>query len=681
MVPRAKLRRKAQRSSHEKADEATSESAEPAVEASKKRRGRPRKADSEVSSAVAAPAVDAATETSAEKQTAKPKRTTRRAKSAASADKAVDEAVAEKPARRTRRKASVSASEGEEGVQSDKKDQAEEAPKTRKRPGRSTKLRAVVEASEKEAAHSDDSRNGERENTASERAASDESGAEERTERRRAARPRKSVQIDTSSNDDSAAEGDASSNEGESKADGNAQRYQKRDRGQRAERNDRQSKGDRDSRNGRDNRSERSDRNGKNQRDNRDSRNGRNDRNDRHNRRDRNNRRDQYAPKTNIDDLSALRVAELREKAAEFEIEITAGMKKAELVDKVFEASVRAEGFIEVTGILDIMQDGYGFLRTKGYLPSEQDVYIGTSVIRRNNLRKGDMVNGQTRPARENEKYAALQTVISVNGIAPEEQGRRVKFADLTPIFPDEPLTMEHGHSTITARVIDLVSPIGKGQRGLIVSPPKAGKTTVLKDIAAAITANNPSVHLMCLLVDERPEEVTDMQRSIAGEVIASTFDMPTEDHIKFPSSSSSVRNAWWKWGKTSLFCLTASRASRVPTTWQRPRVAAFCRAASTPRRCILRSDSLAQLAISRAAAASLFWLPRLSRQARRWTRSFSRSSRARATWSSSSTARWLTDAFSRQSTRLQAARVAKICCLTPRRLRSFGRCVVFSRI
>ena len=536
-----------------KADEATSESAEPAAEAPKKRRGRPLKADSEASSAADAPAVDAASEASAEKSAAKLKRTTRRAKSAASdakasadvsnsveqaasADKAADEAVAEKPARRTRRKASASGSEGEEGAQAEKKDQAEEAPKTRKRPGRSTKLRAAVEASEKEAAHNGESRNDERGDTAPEHDASVESAAEERTERRRAVRPRKSVQIDTSSNDESATEGDASSNEGESKADGNAQRYQKRDRSQRAERNDRQNKGERDSRNGRDNRSERSDRNGKNQRDNRDSRNGRNDRNDRndrHNRRDRNNRRDQYAPKTNIDDLSALRVAELREKAAEFEIEITAGMKKAELVDKVFEASVRAEGFIEVTGILDIMQDGYGFLRTKGYLPSEHDVYIGTSVIRRNNLRKGDMVKGQTRPARENEKYAALQTVISVNGIAPEEQGRRVKFADLTPIFPDEPLTMEHGHSTITARVIDLVSPIGKGQRGLIVSPPKAGKTTVLKDIAAAITANNPSVHLMCLLVDERPEEVTDMQRSIAGEVIASTFDMPTEDHIQ----------------------------------------------------------------------------------------------------------------------------------------------------
>ena len=539
-----------------KTAEAPAESADSAAEAPKKRRGRPRKADSEASSAAKSVDAEAAFDASGEKPAAKPKRATRRTKSAASAEQAsdgvsvpaekasseqvapsektADDAAEAKPARRTRRKASAAAPEAENDAQAAKKEQAEEAPKTRKRPGRSTKLRAAVEASEKEAAQSDASLNEVHENATSERDGSSEAGAEERAGRRRAGRPRKSVQIDASSNEESVAEADASASEGETKADGNAQRYQKRDRSQRVERSDRQNKGEnRDSRSARDNRNDRNDRNGKNQRDNRDNRNNRNDRTDRHNRRDRNNRRDQYAPKTNIDDLSALRVAELREKAAEFEIEITAGMKKAELVDKVFEASVRAEGFIEVTGILDIMQDGYGFLRTKGYLPSEHDVYIGTSVIRRNNLRKGDMVKGQTRPARENEKYAALQTVISVNGIAPEEQGRRVKFADLTPIFPDEPLTMEHGHSTITARVIDLVSPIGKGQRGLIVSPPKAGKTTVLKDIAAAITANNPSVHLMCLLVDERPEEVTDMQRSIAGEVIASTFDMPTEDHIQ----------------------------------------------------------------------------------------------------------------------------------------------------
>ncbi|MFR3273302.1 MAG: transcription termination factor Rho [Slackia sp.] len=236
-------------------------------------------------------------------------------------------------------------------------------------------------------------------------------------------------------------------------------------------------------------------------------------------------------PKTNMEELAKLKVAELREKAAELGLDAT-GLKKAELVEKVYEAAVRAEGFIEVEGILDVLQDGYGFLRTKGYLPSENDVYVGLATIRRNGLRKGDLVKGQTRPARENEKYAALQQVLVVNGIPVDEQGERVRFGDLTPVFPDECLIMEHGKNTITARVIDLVSPIGKGQRGLIVSPPKAGKTTVLKDIAAAITANNPEVHLMCLLVDERPEEVTDMQRSIKGEVIASTFDMPTENHI-----------------------------------------------------------------------------------------------------------------------------------------------------
>ena len=241
--------------------------------------------------------------------------------------------------------------------------------------------------------------------------------------------------------------------------------------------------------------------------------------------------REPMVPKTSMEELSKLKVAELREKAAELELDVT-GLKKAELVAKVFEASVRAEGFIEVEGVLDTMPDGYGFLRTKGYLPSENDVYVGLSTIRRNGLRKGDYVKGQTRPARPNEKYAALQQVSLVNGDPVENQGVRVKFGDLTPVFPDECLSMEHGKNTITARVIDLVSPIGKGQRGLIVSPPKAGKTTVLKDIAAAITANNPEVHLMCLLVDERPEEVTDMQRSIKGEVIASTFDMPTENHI-----------------------------------------------------------------------------------------------------------------------------------------------------
>ena len=270
------------------------------------------------------------------------------------------------------------------------------------------------------------------------------------------------------------------------------------------------------------------------QRNDRGDRNGRkngNDRNDRHQRHQRNNNRE-VVPSVNKEDLTKLKVAELRAKAAELDVDV-AGLKKAELIDAVYGASLKAEGFVEVEGILDIMQDGYGFLRTNGYLPSEQDCYVGLSTIRRNGLRKGDKLTGTTRPARPNEKYAAVQKVATVNGKPVEELGRRVRFGDLTPVYPDKCLTMEHGQTTITARVIDLVSPIGKGQRGLIVSPPKAGKTTILKDIAAAISANNPEVHLMCLLVDERPEEVTDMQRSIKGEVISSTFDMPTENHIQ----------------------------------------------------------------------------------------------------------------------------------------------------
>ena len=272
-------------------------------------------------------------------------------------------------------------------------------------------------------------------------------------------------------------------------------------------------------------RNDRGDRNG------RKNGNDRNDRNDRHQRHQRNNNRE-VVPSVNKEDLAKLKVAELRAKAAELDVDV-AGLKKAELIDAVYDASLKAEGFVEVEGILDIMQDGYGFLRTNGYLPSEQDCYVGLSTIRRNGLRKGDKLTGTTRPARSNEKYAAVQKVATVNGKPVEELGRRVRFGDLTPVYPDECLTMEHGQTTITARVIDLVSPIGKGQRGLIVSPPKAGKTTILKDIAAAISANNPEVHLMCLLVDERPEEVTDMQRSIKGEVISSTFDMPTENHIQ----------------------------------------------------------------------------------------------------------------------------------------------------
>ena len=188
---------------------------------------------------------------------------------------------------------------------------------------------------------------------------------------------------------------------------------------------------------------------------------------------------------------------------------------------------------IEIQGLLDLRDDGYGFLRTKGYHPSPNDVYVSINQVRRYHLRKGDAIVGGFRPAASNEKYPALLRVDSVAGVDPEVARLRPRFEDLTPLFPDEKLNLEtnEGKTDLTPRIVDLLSPIGKGQRGLIVSPPKAGKTTVMKQIAQSIETNNPEVHLMVLLVDERPEEVTDMRRSVRGEVIASTFDRPAEEH------------------------------------------------------------------------------------------------------------------------------------------------------
>jgi len=188
---------------------------------------------------------------------------------------------------------------------------------------------------------------------------------------------------------------------------------------------------------------------------------------------------------------------------------------------------------VEIEGLLDLRDDGYGFLRTKGFHASPNDVYVSINQVRRYHLRKGDVVAGGYRPAASNEKYPALLRVDTVAGFDPEVARLRPRFEDLTPLFPDEKLKLAstEGKSELTPRIVDLLAPIGKGQRGLIVSPPKAGKTTIMKQIAQSIEANNPEVHLMVLLVDERPEEVTDMRRSVNGEVIASTFDRPAEEH------------------------------------------------------------------------------------------------------------------------------------------------------
>ncbi|TML89724.1 MAG: transcription termination factor Rho [Actinobacteria bacterium] len=190
---------------------------------------------------------------------------------------------------------------------------------------------------------------------------------------------------------------------------------------------------------------------------------------------------------------------------------------------------------IDVEGMLDLRDEGYGFLRAGGYLATANDVYVSLSQVRRFALRKGDYLKGASRPAGSNEKYPALLRIDTVNDMTPDDARLRPRFEDLTPLFPDEKLRLEVPGDTnnMVARIVDLISPIGKGQRGLIVSPPKAGKTTVLKQIAHSIEANNPEVHLMVLLVDERPEEVTDMRRSVKGEVVASTFDRPSDEHTQ----------------------------------------------------------------------------------------------------------------------------------------------------
>lgn len=237
-------------------------------------------------------------------------------------------------------------------------------------------------------------------------------------------------------------------------------------------------------------------------------------------------------PTLSREELAAMKVAELREKAKEFEIETT-GKKKAGLVEEIYVTAAKAEGFRDIKGILQIRPDSSGIIHAHGYMKSNDDAFVPAYLIRSARLRTGDVIEGSLRPSRGGDKRAGLAKITTVNGLDPEQIRNRPKFGDLTPVYPNEPLRMEHGKDSITGRAIDIVSPIGKGQRGLIVSPPKAGKTTILKKICQSISINNPEVHLICLLVDERPEEVTDMQRSIKGEVVASTFDMPADNHTR----------------------------------------------------------------------------------------------------------------------------------------------------
>jgi transcription termination factor Rho len=235
----------------------------------------------------------------------------------------------------------------------------------------------------------------------------------------------------------------------------------------------------------------------------------------------------------NITQLESMTLSDLRTLSKDMNIAGSSRIKKEDLILRIMQTEAERQGLELRGGILEIMNEGMGFLRADHYLPGPNDIYVSQSQIRRFGLRTGDMVIGQIRPPKETEKYFGLLRVESINGLDPEEAKSRPKFEDLTPIFPLERFDLETDRFTLATRMINLISPIGKGQRGLIVSPPKAGKTTVLKQVANAISTRYPGVHLMVALIGERPEEVTDMDRSVDAEVISSTFDEPVASHVR----------------------------------------------------------------------------------------------------------------------------------------------------
>ncbi|CAM3114621.1 transcription termination factor Rho [Paenibacillus sediminis] len=234
-----------------------------------------------------------------------------------------------------------------------------------------------------------------------------------------------------------------------------------------------------------------------------------------------------------ISDLEEMKLTDLYKLAKKHQIPYYGQMKKKELIFAILRAQAEQSGLMFMEGVLEILPEGYGFLRPINYLPSPEDIYISASQIRKFDLRNGDLVSGKCRAPKENERYFGLLQVNAVNGENPDHAAERLHFPALTPLYPQKKLTLETSPNHLSTRIMDLLAPVGLGQRGLIVAPPKAGKTLLLKEIANSISTNYPEIELFVLLIDERPEEVTDMQRSVKGEVVASTFDELPENHIK----------------------------------------------------------------------------------------------------------------------------------------------------
>ncbi|HID05572.1 MAG TPA: transcription termination factor Rho, partial [Armatimonadetes bacterium] len=237
----------------------------------------------------------------------------------------------------------------------------------------------------------------------------------------------------------------------------------------------------------------------------------------------------------NLTELKKKKVNELMAIARELGVEQAAGLKKQDLIYSILQTHAQKNGVIYGEGVLEILPDGFGFLRSpeNSYLPGPDDIYVSPSQIRKFNLQTGDTVAGQVRPPKENERYFALLKVEKINYEDPEAARDKILFDNLTPLYPMEKINLEYDPEDYSTRVMDLLTPIGKGQRGLIVSPPRAGKTMLLQSIAHAIMANHKEMHLIVLLIDERPEEVTDMERTVTGEVISSTFDEPPQRHVQ----------------------------------------------------------------------------------------------------------------------------------------------------
>ena len=236
-----------------------------------------------------------------------------------------------------------------------------------------------------------------------------------------------------------------------------------------------------------------------------------------------------------IKELQEMNIHELVEVARGMNSKALSTLRKSELIFKILEGQTEKNGLIYAEGVLQVLAEGYGFLRSAkyNYLPGPDDIYLSPSQIKKFDLKTGDTISGQVRPPKDNERYFALLKVESVNYKDPDKAKKVTLFDNLTPLYPEQMLNLEHDPKNMTTRMINLMAPIGKGQRGLIVSPPRAGKTGILQKIANAITTNHPEVHLIVLLIDERPEEVTDMARSVKGEVVSSTFDEPAERHVQ----------------------------------------------------------------------------------------------------------------------------------------------------